>query len=102
MESVALLQEQALERVGEWLPDIIVTDIQMSGMDGFEAIRQLRARPGLAHTPIMALTALAMEGDSQRCLAAGATHYLSKPVALKALAATLASIADEAHRREAA
>jgi len=93
---------EALERVGEWLPDIIVTDIQMSGMDGFEAIRQLRARPGLARTPIMALTALAMEGDSQRCLAAGATHYLSKPVALKALAATLSSIAAESAGRVAA
>jgi PAS domain S-box-containing protein len=93
---------EALERVGHWTPDIIITDIQMSGMDGFETIRQLRARPELAGTPIMALTALAMEGDSQRCIAAGATHYMSKPVALKALAATLASIASEDARKVAA
>jgi PAS domain S-box-containing protein len=93
---------EALALVEAWTPDIIVTDIQMSGMDGFEAIRQLRARPALAHTPIMALTALAMDGDSERCLAAGATHYLSKPVALKALAATLMAIAAEAPRRAAA
>ncbi len=93
---------EALHRVESWQPDIIVTDIQMSGMDGFEAIRQLRARPALAQTPIMALTALAMEGDSERCLAAGATHYLSKPVALKSLAATLATIARESPRRIAA
>jgi CheY-like chemotaxis protein len=92
---------EALQRVEEWPPDIIVTDIQMSGLDGFEAIRQLRARPALAHIPIMALTALAMEGDSERCLAAGATHYLSKPVALKVLAATLAEISRDAHRRAA-
>ena len=93
---------EALSCTDEWTPDIIVTDIQMSGMDGFEAIRQLRAKPNLTHTPIMALTALAMDGDSERCLAAGATHYLSKPVALKALAATLLSIAHEAQQRELA
>jgi PAS domain S-box-containing protein len=93
---------EALERVDTWKPDIIVTDIQMSGMDGFEAIRQLRAKPQLLNTPIMALTALAMEGDSQRCLAAGATHYMSKPVALKTLAATLSSIAAESAGRAAA
>jgi PAS domain S-box-containing protein len=86
---------EALESIAAWKPDIIVTDIQMSGMDGFEAIRQLRARPELATTPIMALTALAMEGDSKRCLDAGATHYMSKPVALKTLAATLLGIAAE-------
>jgi PAS domain S-box-containing protein len=86
---------EALERVALWKPDIIVTDIQMAGMDGFEAIRQLRARPELAFTPIMALTALAMEGDSERCIDAGATHYMSKPVALKTLAATLMGIATE-------
>jgi PAS domain S-box-containing protein len=90
---------EALERVGEWKPDIIVTDIQMSGMDGFEAIRQLRARPELTSTPIMALTALAMEGDSERCIDAGATHYMSKPVALKTLAATLMGIAAESAGR---
>jgi PAS domain S-box-containing protein len=85
---------EAIERVDVWRPDIIITDIQMSGIDGFEAIRRLRVK--LPGTPIMALTALAMEGDSERCLAAGATHYLSKPVELKTLAATLTSIADEA------
>jgi PAS domain S-box-containing protein len=87
---------EALERVDLWRPDIVISDIQMSGMDGFEAIRRLRAK--LPGTPIVALTALAMEGDSDRCLAAGATHYLSKPVELKKLASTLLSIADEARK----
>ena len=68
----------------------------MSGMDGFEAIRRLREK--LPGTPIVALTALAMEGDSDRCLAAGATHYLSKPVELKKLAATLLSIVEESRK----
>jgi CheY-like chemotaxis protein len=84
---------EALERVDIWRPDIIMSDIQMSGIDGFEAIRRLRAK--LPGTPIVALTALAMEGDSDRCIAAGATHYLSKPVELKKLAATLLAIAEE-------
>ena len=100
--SLAVNGLEALQRVEEWRPDIIVTDIQMSGLDGFEAIRQLRARPELADIPIMALTALAMEGDSERCLAAGATHYLSKPVALKVLASTLAEISRDSQRRAAA
>jgi PAS domain S-box-containing protein len=87
---------EALERVDIWRPDIIMSDIQMSGIDGFEAIRRLRAK--LPGTPIVALTALTMEGDSDRCLAAGATHYLSKPVELKKLAATLLAIAEESRK----
>jgi len=87
---------EALERVDIWRPDIVISDIQMSGMDGFEAIRRLRLK--LPGTPIVALTALAMEGDSERCIAAGATHYLSKPVELKKLATTLLGIADESRK----
>jgi PAS domain S-box-containing protein len=82
----------AIRLVSENVPDIVLMDIQMSGMDGFETMRRLRKIPRLAGTPIVALTALAMEGDHERCLAAGATHYLSKPIALKELVATLHAI----------
>jgi CheY-like chemotaxis protein len=55
-------------------------DIQMPGMNGLEAIRHIRALPEQQKTPIVALTALAMQGDKERCLKAGATEYVSKPI----------------------
>jgi PAS domain S-box-containing protein len=70
-------------------PDIILMDIQMPVMDGLEAIKQIRLDPNLAGIPIIAITALAMSGDRDRCLAAGANEYLSKPVKLKELAETI-------------
>lgn len=66
-------------------PDIILMDIQMPEMDGLEAIQRLRAITDFATTPILALTALVMPGDRERCFAAGANAYLSKPVSLKQL-----------------
>ena len=78
---------EAIKLASESYPDLILMDIQMPGMDGLEAIRRMRAHADarLATIPIIALTALAMTGDRERCLEAGANDYLSKPVQLQKL-----------------
>jgi PAS domain S-box-containing protein len=76
---------EAVEIAKAQQPHLILMDIQMPKMDGLEAIRQIRQEPRLATTPIIALTALAMPGDAQKCLEVGANNYLAKPVKLKEL-----------------
>ena len=76
---------EAILKAEENNPDLILMDIQMPVMDGLEAMRRLRADPRFISTPIIALTALAMTGDRERCIEAGATDYMSKPVSLKEL-----------------
>jgi CheY-like chemotaxis protein len=83
---------EAVEKAEEIQPDIILMDIQMPSMDGLEAITRLRGNPQFIDTPIIALTALAMAGDRERSLLAGASEYMSKPVNLKALRAEIANL----------
>ncbi|MEZ2302631.1 MAG: response regulator [Microcoleus sp.] len=80
---------EAIAATRAQVPDLILMDVQMPEMDGLEAMRQIRSDRQFAHIPIIALTALAMTGDRERCLEAGASDYLTKPVKLKQLASTI-------------
>ena len=82
---------EAVEVTNEEKPDVILMDVQMPKVDGLEAVQLIRssANPDVAVVPIIAVTGLTIPGDRERCLAAGADAYLSKPVSLKRLAETI-------------
>ena len=76
---------EAVRKAGEVLPDLIILDLHMPELDGFGAFRELRADERFTATPIVALTASAMQGDRERALAAGFTSYMAKPISLNVL-----------------
>lgn len=88
---VARNGREACDRARESHPDMVLMDIQMPGVDGLEAIGILRrdSDRAVSAVPIIALTALAMVGDRERCIQAGADEYMSKPVSLRKLVKTI-------------
>ena len=80
---------EAVDVAAEQGPDLVLMDIQLPDFDGVEALRRLRADERTASTPVLALTAQAMEGDRERFLAAGFDGYLSKPVDIAEFVATV-------------
>jgi CheY-like chemotaxis protein len=94
---IATNGEEAIEALRGTRFDLVLMDCQMPVMDGFEATRRIRDRAsGVLNplVPIVAMTANAMRGDRERCLEAGMTDYLSKPVNPADLAAAVKRVAD--------
>jgi len=74
--------EQGLQLCRETLPDLVLVDLGLPGIDGFEVARQLKADPRTAHIPVIALTARALTSDQEAALASGCDDYDTKPVDL--------------------
>ena len=76
----AVTGEEGVRLAREKLPDLVLMDIAMPGMDGLELTQRLKARPEFARVPIVALSAFAMKGDEAKALAAGCDGYITKPI----------------------
>ena len=85
----AISGEEALVAVAERRPDLILMDIQLPIMDGYEATRRIRAEPGLQSVPIIAVTSYALSGEEQKARAAGCTDYVPKPYSPRQLLAKI-------------
>jgi two-component system, cell cycle response regulator DivK len=90
--------EEAVAVATEHSPDLVLMDIQLPDIDGVEALGRLRTDGRTASLPVLALTAQAMEGDRERFLAAGFDGYLSKPVNVVDLVATVARYCEAGDR----
>ncbi len=77
--------EQGVSLAAQTLPDLILMDLQLPGIDGIEALRRLRDDRRTSAVPVVAVTAFAMESDRDRALAAGFDAYIEKPISVKAL-----------------
>jgi CheY-like chemotaxis protein len=72
--------EEALQRLGEALPDLVFLDLRIPARNGYEVLRAIRGDHRFANLPVVALTASAMQEDREKALAAGFTDYIAKPV----------------------
>jgi len=86
--------EAGIALAREHVPDLILMDVQLPGMDGLEATALLKLDPVTQAIPVIALTALAMKGDEARIRAAGCNAYISKPMAIHDFLAAVASQLD--------
>jgi two-component system cell cycle response regulator DivK len=85
----ALTGEDGVTAAASHVPDLILMDIQLPGLDGYEATRRIKANPALQHIPIIAVTSYALSGDDVKAFAAGCNGYVSKPFSPRALLARI-------------
>jgi two-component system, cell cycle response regulator DivK len=83
--------EEAIAAVARRRPDLILMDIQLPIMDGYEATRRIRTNPDLKSVPIIAVTSYALAGDENKALAAGCDGYVTKPYSPRDLLAKVRS-----------
>jgi two-component system, cell cycle response regulator len=76
----AITGEQGIESARAARPDLVVVDVQLPGMDGYQTLKAFRSIPDLDGVPVVAVTAFAMVGDRDRALEAGFDHYMTKPI----------------------
>jgi two-component system cell cycle response regulator DivK len=85
----AVTGEAGVKAAETQLPNLILMDIQLPGLDGYEATRRIKANPALCHIPIIVVTSYALSGDDAKAFAAGCDGYVSKPFSPRALLAKI-------------
>ena len=81
----AVTGEEGVTAAASHVPDLILMDIQLPGLDGYDTTRRIKANPALRHIPIIAVTSYALSGDDVKAFAAGCNGYVSKPFSPRAL-----------------
>ncbi len=91
----------AIDSARAFVPDLVITDIQLPHVSGLELIRMLRADENLGEVPIMAVTAYSAQGDEERIRAAGAQSYVSKPISVVKFVAAVEELLEPSRKQEA-
>ena len=89
--------EDGVTMAEEMHPDLILMDIQLPGVDGYEATRRIKGNPALQKIPIIVVTSYALSGDDAKAFAAGCDAYVAKPVNLRKLLATVREFLPESN-----